>query len=161
MRLLPALVVSLAIGLSFTAVASARPARINQIPNGTLRSCANCHVNQTGGGARNAFGSVIETSYLSPPGSAGVVQWQPSLAALDSDGDGRSNGLELQDPNGTWMVGQPAPGNPALVTLPGSPDSPVSVPALSSLWSALLGLSFLVAGVAAARVPRSELRRAS
>ncbi len=40
------------------------------------------------------------------------VQWGPALAALDSDGDGFTNGEELQDPNGTWEVGSAAPGAP-------------------------------------------------
>ena len=97
----------------------ARGFRAPQIPNGTLKSCANCHVNPGGGGPRNPFGQEIEANHLSTPGSAGQVEWNEALAQLDSDGDGFTNGEELQDPDGTWRIGQPFPGDPALVTNPG------------------------------------------
>lgn len=97
----------------------ARPERVNQIPNGTKYMCANCHVNPAGGGARNPFGQRVESSFL----SNGVVQWQAALANLDSDGDGKTNGEELQDPTGAWRIGQPQPGNLNLVTIPGDPNS--------------------------------------
>jgi hypothetical protein len=42
--------------------------------------------------------------------------WTPALAAQDSDGDGYSNGWELQDPTGAWTPAQPDPGNAALAT---------------------------------------------
>jgi hypothetical protein len=145
----------------FTSPVAARPARINQIPNGTIQRCANCHVNPAGGGPRNAFGTVIENSYLSVPGASGVVQWQPSLAALDSDGDGTSNGRELQDPDGLWVMGQAAPGNPNLVTLPGTPNPPIGVPALSTLGSLLLGLLLLLGGWLAARPRHAQTKLVS
>ena len=50
----------------------------------------------------------------------------PDLLLLEvhhSDGDGFSNGLELQDPTGTWRTGQPAPGVLANVSNPGDPLS--------------------------------------
>ncbi|MFA6232721.1 MAG: FlgD immunoglobulin-like domain containing protein [Bacteroidota bacterium] len=97
----------------------ARAFRVGQIPNGTKNACANCHLNPAGGGPRTLFGTEIENNFLSASGSAGQVQWGPALAALDSDGDGFTNGQELQDPEGIWAIGQPAPGNPALVTKPG------------------------------------------
>lgn len=54
--------------------------------------------------------------------------WGPALAKLDSDGDGFTNGQELQDPNGTWQHRQPNPGNINLVTNPGDPfDFPTEV----------------------------------
>ena len=37
----------------------ARSFRPGQIPNGSMFSCANCHVNQNGGGARNLFGQTV------------------------------------------------------------------------------------------------------
>jgi len=49
--------------------------------------------------------------------------WSGQLASSDSDGDGFSNGQELQDPNGAWRTGQSNPGNSSLVTNPGDPNS--------------------------------------
>ncbi len=109
----------LLIGVASSTFLIARAFRPAQIPNGTKNACANCHINPAGGGPRTAFGTEIELNYLSTPGATGQVQWSEALAALDSDGDGFSNGEELQDPQGTWRIGQPAPGDLALVTNPG------------------------------------------
>jgi len=98
----------------------ARMFRPNQIPNGDVKSCLTCHV--VAGGPRNAFGTTIENGFLSTPGAAGNVVWGPSLALIDSAGDGFSNGRELQDPEGMWAIGQPAPGTRSLVTNPGDPN---------------------------------------
>jgi hypothetical protein len=131
-------------------VAAARPFRVAQIPNGALNGCANCHVNPAGGGPRNVFGLMIESGFLSQPGASGNVLWGASLALLDADADGFTNGQELQDPAGAWMTGQPAPGNLSLVTSPAVANpGAVRVPGLSSLWSILLGLTLLLAGSSA------------
>ncbi len=107
----------------------ARSARVNQIPNGNQFSCGNCHVNPSGGGSRNAFGQAIESGFLNGSGGGATVDWGPSLAVLDSDGDGVSNGLELGDPNGD---GTPDAG--ATVTNPGDPTSvPNRAPVLVSI----------------------------
>jgi len=95
--------------------ADARPWRPEQIPNGSLISCSACHVSPGGGGVRNPFGQLVERSFL----IGDDVNWNPLLASLDADGDGVSNGVELQDRFGQWQIGQPNPGNPSLVTLPG------------------------------------------
>jgi hypothetical protein len=47
--------------------------------------------------------------------------WDSQLASLDSDGDGFSNGFELQDANGTWTSGSSGDFN--LVTNPGDANS--------------------------------------
>ena len=105
-----------------------RPFRINQIPNGANvpnnngDPCLTCHAT-FGGSPRNSFGLEIESNFLSVPGAGGNVQWGPDLAAIDSDGDGFTNGEELQDPNGAWSQGQADPGDPNLVSNPGDAQS--------------------------------------
>jgi len=75
---------------------------------------------------------MVEANFLN---ATGDVIWGPALANLDADSDGVSNGLELQDPNGVWTIGQPAPGNNSLVSLPGDATStpPASGPFLLTL----------------------------
>lgn len=90
------------------------------IPNGSRVSCAACHVNPAGGGERNAFGKHVE-ELVTPNGEEPF--WSPTLAAKDSDGDGFTNGRELQDPEGAWIPGADAPGDPNLVTNPGDAES--------------------------------------
>lgn len=132
--------------LSFGGIAEARPFRVEQIPNGPVNGCLTCH--QSPGGPRNAFGHTIEFDprFLDMPG--GNVLWQPALAAIDSDGDGRSNGAELLDPSGLWTTRPVHPGNPALVTQPGVIDPPppnpvpaLPLPSLLTLAGALLLLA--------------------
>jgi Bacterial Ig domain/Immunoglobulin domain len=98
---------------------------VNQIPNGATFSCANCHVNPAGGGTRTGFGNAFaNNSHL----------WNATLAALDSDGDGYSNGVELADPNGTWRTGQPNPSgtvyNPGDAT--SHPSTTVTAPTITT-----------------------------
>ncbi len=117
----------------------ARGFRVALIPNGSVNRCGNCHV--TPGGPRTPFGLAVEE--LVTPGGREEF-WGPELAALDSDGDGRSNGDELLDAAGGWTSGDPDPGNPDQVTNPGVPES--QVPTLSTVGWALLGLLMLTAG---------------
>ena len=84
----------------------------NNIPNGSKFGCNNCHVPDMSG--KTQFGINYKNN--------GYV-WNSTLAAIDSDGDTFTNGIELQDPDGTWVKGQPAPGNTALVTNPGDAAS--------------------------------------
>lgn len=94
--------------------------RVNQIPNGGKFGCANCHVSPAGGGARNAFGQMVESKYLDFNGN---VKWSAAMASEDPDGDGFTNGQELQDPTGAWGSGDKAPGTASLVTNPGDRNS--------------------------------------
>lgn len=111
------------LGLFLFTQVFARPFRPGQIPNGSVNKCANCHINPLGGGERNAFGKLVEARFLTAKNSSGNVLWGPELASLDADGDGVTNGEELQDPYGLWQKDQPAPGDPSLVTLPGDAAS--------------------------------------
>lgn len=97
---------------------------VNNIPNGTVFSCSNCHPSATVYKPLRSFGSDYKSN--------GKV-WSLTLASLDSDGDGYTNGVELQDPNGTWVKGQPDPGNQTLVSNPGDPNS--TPPAGCNTWS--------------------------
>ena len=106
---------ALLVGLLLLAeVAQARDIYPGRIPNGTVNSCHTCHIAEAGGGPRNSFGEAFD---------AGGKAWSADLAVLDSDGDGHSNGAELLDPTGAWSTGDPAPGDPADVTLPGDANS--------------------------------------
>jgi hypothetical protein len=44
--------------------------------------------------------------------------WTLTLANQDSDGDGFTNGEELQDPSGAWAIGKPDPGDVSFVSNP-------------------------------------------
>lgn len=98
--------------------ADARPARVDQLPNGRALGCASCHVNPGGGGTLTPFGRDINNNYLTQPGRSGQVVWNAMLAMLDSDGDGVSNGRELGDPDGDGTVDASIQ-----VTNPGDPNS--------------------------------------
>lgn len=100
--------------------AYSRSFRPSMMPNGNALSCASCHISPFGGGPRTPFGEAVNARVN--PG-APTQFWGPELAALDSDGDGFTNGEELQDPDGTWVQGDPQPGDSSLVTNPGDSDS--------------------------------------
>ena len=103
--------------------AAARSHRVNQIPNGSRYSCQTCHTGAFGG-VRNVFGLAVEANFLDVSGN---VVWGAALAALDSDGDGVTNGGELQDPAGIWKINDPNPGVLASVSNPGDPASTTDV----------------------------------
>jgi hypothetical protein len=129
-------VIILFLGISLFQNAESRPFRIEQIPNGTKKQCLNCHVSELGG-YLNVFGQEVYSNHLSVQNALGNVIWSEELAALDSDGDGFTNGEELLDPNGTWRIGQPDPGDPANLGNPGDPSVvPVSVKDLFNRSSA-------------------------
>ncbi len=93
----------------------------NNVPGLSGNTCNTCHTNG-GGTARNAFGLDVKKNL-----SGNTINWA-ALSKLDSDGDGFTNGQELQDPDGTWKVNQANPGDPTKVTRPGDKNSvPTSV----------------------------------
>lgn len=72
------------------------------------------HQNAAGGGPRNSFGVDF---------AAAGLEWTVELCQTDSDGDGRTNGVELGDPNCTWSPDNdaallPAQSHPGLVDEP-------------------------------------------
>lgn len=101
--------------LVLPSLASARSERQRQIPNGGAFSCDSCHGKTSlGVSDLTPFGADVHRNL-----SGGVVQWQ-NIWHLDSDGDGYSNGLELNDPSGTWRRGQADPVGP--ISNPGTPN---------------------------------------
>ena len=73
----------------------------NRVPNGNVASCQTCHVKSDGGKPWNAFGEQIR-KVGAPPVWADLVD-------LDADGDGQTNGQELGDPCGDWVMGATPP----------------------------------------------------
>lgn len=117
----------------------ARGSRLAQVPNAGRIGCALCHTDSEGGGRRNVFGDMVDDRFL----RGGEVTWGPTLAALDADGDGATNGEELLDPAGTWKTGDPQPGDPERVSLPFDPNSlPQSRPAAveNATWAEVKAL---------------------
>ena len=88
-----------------------------------LRPCITCHNNPNGGAGCLDMGGT--SPCLNPFGMqfrANGFFWNDVLAGMDADGDGFTNGQELQDPNGSWTLGEPSPGNADYVTRPGFPE---------------------------------------
>ena len=99
----------------------ARSFRVDQIPNGSVFGCRNCH-NDDSGSTNTPFLADVRSN-LEGPGTIQQdnVVWGPALCNVDSDGDGWTNAQELGDPDCVWTIGSaPAKSN---ATNPGSPKS--------------------------------------
>ena len=81
--------------------------RVFQMPNGNRidgRGCINCHTSSSppvGNAPLNSFGLAVEAIVN---GVDLAHFWTPGFAAVDSDGDGFSNGDELGDANGDGFL---------------------------------------------------------
>jgi hypothetical protein len=107
------LIAAVALLLALPYPALALSSYVDLIPNGAVNGCDNCHIGGGGGPATDFQPDFVNNGYA----------WDQSLADQDSDGDGFANGYELLDPTGTWQAGEPDPGDPADVTLPGTGSS--------------------------------------
>lgn len=110
--------------------AQAVPAYQNNVPNynqGALAAdgCAVCH-----GG----------TMAMKTPFANAGHQWIAALAFADSDGDGFTNGEELQDPMGVWSSG--ASGTASAVTNPSDGTGYPVKPNLTALSGVVSGNSY-------------------
>lgn len=109
----------LLVAVAAPSAALARDFRVNEIPNGVHFRCQNCH-NDNSGKDFTPFGSDAKSHLVD--NDTGVasehVLWDNAWCKRDSDGDGKTNGEELGDPDCTWSIGDPNPA--ALVTNPGS-----------------------------------------
>ncbi len=115
---------SVALGLAavtLSGVAHARAFRVDEIPNGSVFGCRNCH-NDDNGSTNTPFLADVRSS-LDGPGTIQEdhVVWGPNLCNADSDGDGWSNAIELGDPDCTWTPGASPSSNSA--KNPGNPKS--------------------------------------
>lgn len=118
--------------------ASARNFRVSMLPNGSVFSCNTCHTSG-GGTPRNPFGLAVQAR-VTPNGMQAF--WDAQLAALDSDGDGFTNGQELGDPDGDFqnigsasLVTNPGDASSKPNRAPGFNSSPVTTASVGVLYS--------------------------
>lgn len=107
--------------------ATARPTSPGKVPNGGVYYCGTCHesghVFSDGSPPvppAPVHGNAMQTPFLN---TNPTKTWTTDLANQDSDGDGFTNGEELQDPNGAWAIGKADPGDVSLVSNPSDPST--------------------------------------
>ncbi len=109
-----------------------RSFRVSKVPHGSKYSCNTCHTSG-GGSPLNSFGLDVGARVTQ---NGNESFWDAELASLDSDGDGFTNGEELQDPNGEWHEGNANPGDANFITNPGNADSvPTSILDNSTIYT--------------------------
>jgi len=118
--------------------AFARPTSPGKIPNGNQYSCGTCHesghVFSDGSPPvppTPVHGNAMQLPFLN---TIPTKTWTPDLASQDSDGDGFTNGEELLDPDGTWVIGQPDPGIPIDAANPSDPNSAPPAPESNGIF---------------------------
>ena len=99
---------SLIVTAALSSAAHAKSEYVAYIPNGNVKTCENCH---PGGDTAklNLFGNDSSNQVAKPN-----TEWWPALVDLDSDGDGQTNGQELGDPCGDWLIGLDPPRTSAI-----------------------------------------------
>jgi hypothetical protein len=101
---------------------SARPPSPGKIPNGNVYYCGSCHESghTFSDGSPPVPSSPVHGNAMQFPflNTTPTKTWTTDLANQDSDGDGFTNGEELQDPAGTWAIGQADPGDVGFVSNP-------------------------------------------
>src|SRR5579859_2619143 len=118
----------------------------SSIPYGTSKFstttvCSTCHQQTSPSVIFKPFGTdYYNQPIVTMPDSNTVHAWSTALAALDSSGNGYTNGEKLQDPTGAWQRGDPDPGTASRVVA--NLDDPTSIPPAP----ALTGLSGITSG---------------
>lgn len=105
----------------------ALPASPGKVPNGSVFSCNTCHVPDPAPKSQN---TQMKIDFLT---NTPTKTWTAPLANKDSDSDGFTNGEELQDFDGTWVMGQPDPGSAFYVSNPSVSGSVPVAPVVSGV----------------------------
>ena len=92
--------------------AFARSFRVSQFPHGAAFGCTSCHGTAAGGGTFTPFGTSTVGALVGDGATSGQdISWA-LIYDQDSDADGFTNGEELGDPEGKWVIGDPDPPGP-------------------------------------------------
>ena len=128
--------VALAGGLLWgsNAWATSSGAFLDKIPNSSVFTCLNCHLDMNGTGL-TPFGEDVKPLLNGAADAGGTFDWTKALCQTDSDGDGQTNGQELGDPCCTWVAGAAEPRATA-ISNPGDATSKSTDPTTPSCSAA-------------------------